>query len=358
MYQTPAPTPSRPTKRLPRRRRRRRSDGSRLTVTFELVLAALLLLAVAAAIVVGGGSGWPIEVFVLVAGSVVAFARGWPISGHAALATGAAYLILETVFGRLGGDNLAANLLLTAGVLGAVLAAGFARRVARPERSTAVSPLDEHWTVDPWADEAPGRPRLRAGTLEYEVERARRAERPLSVLAIRPDDLEELSAAAADSFRHLLEMIDHAIEATVRAVDIVSRSGQARFEVILPETGPEAARTVAERIRLRIDSTRPELTPGQLVGVSVSIGVASYPGDGVDDVELSAAAERALVRAAELGGNRTLLYSLPPGAPRGWAIVSAGPGPAQVLGAAPQQVPRLRRYDGDRGGGDLDADQV
>jgi diguanylate cyclase (GGDEF)-like protein len=358
MYQTPSPIPSRPSKMLSRRARRRRSDRRKLTITFELVLAVLLMLAVATAIAVAGGTGWPLEVLVLVAGTVIAFAKGWPISGHAALATAATYLILETVFGRLGGDNLTANLLLTAGVLGSVLAAGFARRVTQPDQ-TAETGADDHWTTDPWVHEVPGRPRLRAGTLEYEVERARRTEHPLSVLAIRPDDLDVLPAAAADSFRHLLDMIDHAIEATVRAVDIVSRAGQSRFEVVLPETGAEAARTVAERIRLRIDSTRPELTPGRPVGVSVSIGAASYPGDGTDDVELSAAAERALVRAAELGGNRTLLYSLPAGAPKGWAIVSAVPAPAtRVLGAALQQVPHLRRDDGDGSGADLDADQV
>jgi diguanylate cyclase (GGDEF)-like protein len=160
-----------------------------------------------------------------------------------------------------------------------------------------------------------GRRRLTAGTLEYEIERARRHERPLSVLAIVPDEVDLLSAGAGESMPN-----DEAIEAAVRATDIVERIGPSRFRVALPETGPEGGRIVAERIRLQIDATRPELEPG--LGVSVSIGVSTYPADGTDTVALEAAAERALARAQELGGNRTVLFSVPPGAPRGWGLRS------------------------------------
>lgn len=128
------------------------------------------------------------------------------------------------------------------------------------------------------------------------------------MLAIRADEHE----AAGPAPPELLDLIDEAIVGTMRAVDVIVRTGQSRFEVVLPETDAEGARTLAERIRLRIDSTRPDPDSG----ISVSIGVASFPADGSDDIELSAAAVQALERAAELGGNRTVLYSLPEGAPR------------------------------------------
>ena len=169
----------------------------------------------------------------------------------------------------------------------------------------------------PSAPEVGGRRRLTAGTLEYEIERARRHERPLSVLAIVPDEVGLLPAGAGDSLPN-----DEAIEAAVRAIDIVERIGPSRFRVALPETGTEGGRIVAERIRLLIDATRPELEPGRVVGGSVSIGISTYPADGTDTVELEAAAERALARAQELGGNRTVLFSIPPGAPRGWGLRS------------------------------------
>ena len=324
MYQTPSPIPSR---HASRHSRKRRSDRRKISLSLALILAAGLTVAVAAGLVVAGGSWRPVEVIVLVAGASIGLSSGWPASGHAALGTAAAYLILETVFGRLDGSHLAGNLLLTAGVLGSVLAAGFARR-DRAARSTVTAPEAEsdRWADDPWAFGAAGQRRLTAGTLEYEIERARRAERPLSVLAVRPDELDFLAAAGGESLSRLLDLMDGVIESTVRAIDVVARTGPARFEVVLPETDAEGARTVAERIRLRVDSTRPELSASRPVGISVSIGVATYPADGADDVTLEAAAGRALEHAAELGGNRTVLYSLPAGAPRGWALSKGVPG--------------------------------
>src|SRR5204863_8407520 len=134
----------------------------------------------------------------------------------------------------------------------------------------------------------------------------------LSVLPVGADRPEAGRPAPPE----LLDLIEEAITGTMRSVDVIIRSGQSRFEVVLPETDAEGARTLAERIRLRIDSTRPDPD----AGISVSIGVAGYPADGSDDIELSAASGQALERAAELGGNRTVLYSLPEGAPPGWAM--------------------------------------
>jgi diguanylate cyclase (GGDEF)-like protein len=191
-----------------------------------------------------------------------------------------------------------------------------------PAAEAALGRGDEALSGDPLEHEVSGRRRLRAGTLEYEIERARRHDRPLSVLAIVPDDLESLAAEAGDSLPRLLDVIDGTIEHAVRAIDTVERIGRSRFRVALPGTEPEAGRIVAERIRLQIDATRPEIEPGLVVGVSVSIGISTYPAEGTEVVELEAAAERALARAQELGGNRTVLFSVPAGAPPGWGLRS------------------------------------
>jgi diguanylate cyclase (GGDEF)-like protein len=323
MYQTPSPNPS-PDPSRSRKMRKRRSDRRRLEVSLELALAALLTLAVVVGLLAAGGTGRLVEVAVVVIAVAVAALAGWPSSGHAALGAAAGYLIIETLAGRLDTDHLAGQLLLTAGILGAVLAAGFARgerepREARQPAAVAASAApDEAPRANGSNGESRTRERARTslrprpGTLEYEVERARRTERPLSVLAVRADENE----AAGPAPPELLDLIEEAITGTMRAVDVIVRTGQSRFEVVLPETDAEGARTLAERIRLRIDSTRPD--PG--TGISVSIGVASFPADGSDHIELSAAAVQALDRAAELGGNRTVLYSLPEGAPPGWAM--------------------------------------
>ena len=56
--------------------------------------------------------------------------------------------------------------------------------------------------------------------------------------------------------------------------------------------------------------------------VSVSIGIASFPDDGLAARDLALAAERALLRATELGGNRTLLYSSREDVPASWKVTS------------------------------------
>ena len=319
--------------------------------SLELIVAVALTLAVAAGLIAAGGSGRVVEVAILLVAVVFGALTGWPTAGYIAIGTAAAYLILETLFGRLDGAHAVTQLFLTVGVAGAVLTAGLAQsgsrpRIARrrpakrrvppalvaepepepaktPTRQDAPEPDDHDLWADPWVDEVPGAQHLIAGTLDYEIERARRYDRPLSVLAIRPDELGFLGAAGEEHLARLLDHLDQAIEATVRAIDVVGRPESARFQVILPETGPEGARTVAERIRLRIDSTRPELAPAQPIEVSVSIGVAAYPSDGTDEIELDTAAARALTRAAELGGNRTVLHSVPAGAPPGWGLIAA-----------------------------------
>ena len=308
----PEPTPSRPKKP--------RSSRGPVKFGLELALAAVLTIATAVGMLAGGVSGRYLDVGVLAVAVAVAVVGGWPTSGHSALGAAAAFLMIETLADRLDASHLAEQLLLTAGVLGSVLAAGFVRGdKTRPPTPLprAVSQRDE----DPWVHERPGQTQLRAGTLAYEVERARRTGALLSVLAIRPD--------GDKAPPQLLDLIEEAIVGTMRVVDLIDRAGHSRFEVILPETGPEGARTVAERIRLRIDSTRPD----ERTGISVSIGVAAYPADGSDDVELAHAAVRALDRASELGGNRTVLYSVPAGAPRGWGLSAS-------VGTTPQQPQR------------------
>src|SRR4051812_6577349 len=244
MYQTPPPTPS-----PPRKRRERRSDRRTFGFRMEVVLAIGLAVAVAAGLIVAGGSGRWLEVLVLGAGVTIALLAGWPASGSAALGSAAAFLVLEAVFGRLDNDHIPGILVLTAGILGSILAAGFARA---PEAS-ADDPLPAARPgANPWLHERPGRGRLPAGTLEYEIERARRHERQLSLLAIVPDRLDALAAGAGDSLPKVLDLIDAAIEDAVRAIDVVERMTRTRFRVCLPETSPDLARAVAERIRLRI----------------------------------------------------------------------------------------------------------
>ncbi|MDR3146087.1 MAG: GGDEF domain-containing protein, partial [Treponema sp.] len=144
------------------------------------------------------------------------------------------------------------------------------------------------------------------------ISQSRRSGSPSSLIVIDVDKFKNFN----DSFGHLagdrvLESIALVIKQNVRTGDVPSRFGGEEFTVLLPNTGQDAARIVAERIRLAIAGIRvPWETP--LPQVTVSLGLASFGAD----TELSAdeiikRADEALYRSKENGRNRTTVWGNP-----------------------------------------------
>jgi diguanylate cyclase (GGDEF)-like protein/putative nucleotidyltransferase with HDIG domain len=103
----------------------------------------------------------------------------------------------------------------------------------------------------------------------------------------------------------LLSQIGKTIKGSVRGADQAFRYGGDEFAVILPQAAVDDAHVVAERVRVRIarDMEQKE------IAVTCSIGVASYPADGVISGELITVADTALYYAKRTGGNRVYLSS-------------------------------------------------
>ncbi|MFL5757216.1 MAG: diguanylate cyclase [Chloroflexota bacterium] len=139
--------------------------------------------------------------------------------------------------------------------------------------------------------------------LGEEVVRARRTNRPLSVLML---DLDEFKLVN-DTFGHLfgdrvLVHVAERVRSTLRGSDVAARYGGDEFAVILPDTDASAARNVAERI-VRMLADTPFRADGRTpVPVLASIGVATHPDDGRTATDLIAAADRALFRSKDVGG--------------------------------------------------------
>ena len=92
---------------------------------------------------------------------------------------------------------------------------------------------------------------------------------------------------------------------STREVDLVARYGGEEFVVMLPETTLDAALVAAERIRSAVEAEIIQYAETQPDGrLTVSVGVAVYPGDGADPVSLIDAADKALYMAKERGRNR------------------------------------------------------
>jgi diguanylate cyclase (GGDEF)-like protein/PAS domain S-box-containing protein len=92
----------------------------------------------------------------------------------------------------------------------------------------------------------------------------------------------------------------------MRQVDIFGRVGGEEFAALLPHTGLDGARTIAERLLQQTRNNPAALGDGVATGYSVSVGVAALPvataSSGIEG--LMAAADRALYRAKTQGRNR------------------------------------------------------
>jgi len=141
--------------------------------------------------------------------------------------------------------------------------------------------------------------------LEMECLRFGRARSPLSLLMIDLDHFKSVN----DRYGHpagdvvLREAADR-LMSSLRKTDLLARYGGEEFAILLPDTPYEGASVMAERI-CKAMAQQPFEVEGQLIGVTVSVGVASHANDREVDPEiLLKKADLALYRAKATGRNR------------------------------------------------------
>jgi diguanylate cyclase (GGDEF)-like protein len=139
--------------------------------------------------------------------------------------------------------------------------------------------------------------------MDNELDRARRSQRPFAVILLDLDGLKQIN----DRHGHLIgskaiKRLGQVLRVHCRSTDTAARYGGDEFALVLPEASEEAASSVANRIceRLAADQQGP--------AISVSVGVALYPRDGVSIEKLLGAADRALY-AMKARGHKKLSFS-------------------------------------------------
>lgn len=142
-----------------------------------------------------------------------------------------------------------------------------------------------------------------------ELERWRRAPRPLSLLLIDADHFKNVNDqhghATGDA---VLLALATTLSGCAREIDVVARLGGEEFVVLLPSTDAAGATTLAERIRAAVAATAVEVN-GTLVRCTVSIGVSTMGRDVTGLDALIERADEALYVAKAAGRNRVRMHA-------------------------------------------------
>jgi two-component system, cell cycle response regulator len=127
--------------------------------------------------------------------------------------------------------------------------------------------------------------------LDAEIKRCRRTARSFAVLLLDMEGLRETHAGQGHLMGNLaLGRMANILRIHCRAMDTAARYKGYQFVVVLPETGSDAARQVAQRI------SQESRNDGEEPSIFLSAGAAVFPQDGKSVNELLTAADRALYR--------------------------------------------------------------
>jgi diguanylate cyclase (GGDEF)-like protein len=144
--------------------------------------------------------------------------------------------------------------------------------------------------------------------LDREFARANRNEFSLSLLMTDLDGLKAIN----DQFGHnegdvVLRKLGRILKQNTRASDIAARWGGDEFVLLAPDTDSKSAYLIGERIRSQVEHCRLKIA-GRELNISLSVGVAEYPGHASSVTELIKRADEAMYNAKGLGKNQVCVY--------------------------------------------------
>ncbi len=151
--------------------------------------------------------------------------------------------------------------------------------------------------------------------LRREAARAEIEARPFCVLMMDIDHFKRVN----DTYGHLigsetLEAVGRVIKRSLRAGDVASRFGGEEFAAFLLDADYAQGLIAAERVRAAVEqyafpaTRRGSPDAEKTHHITISIGVAKFPDDARDPIQLVELADSALYRAKRAGRNRVCAY--------------------------------------------------
>ena len=144
--------------------------------------------------------------------------------------------------------------------------------------------------------------------LGWEVKRCERSGGEFSIMMGDIDNFKDFNDRLGHAVgNEALQAVGRVLQSAGRDQDVAVRYGGEEFVLIMPETGKDDAGRVADRVCRAIAGLELSTSP-PILGVTISLGVASYPRDALSPEDLLRCADRAMYTAKAKGKNQAQLY--------------------------------------------------
>jgi two-component system cell cycle response regulator len=146
--------------------------------------------------------------------------------------------------------------------------------------------------------------------LDQLLQRARTNNKPLSVAFCDIDHFKKLN----DTYGHaagdeVLIEFTRRLTRNLRSFDLVARIGGEEFVVVMPDTPPERARRIGERLRQKVEVEPFSVAGADPIAVTISVGITTSRAADEHGVELVKRADEAMYQAKHAGRNRVVVAS-------------------------------------------------
>jgi len=141
-------------------------------------------------------------------------------------------------------------------------------------------------------------------SLELELRRSVRSQRPLGVIMIEVDNSDLIRLTfGQDAEDCIIRDLGKLLQRNIRKEDVVCKLGNCKFVIILPQSDAEVCPQRAENLMAVIRNFDLTHCVPSLGRITASMGIAMFPEQGRTVESLLRAAEAAVNRALEAGGN-------------------------------------------------------
>lgn len=143
-----------------------------------------------------------------------------------------------------------------------------------------------------------------------QIHQSERTKTSFAILMLDLDHFKKIN----DNYGHdagdaVLKEVGTILQSDIRLGDVAARYGGEEFIVLFYDVDIEIAKTRAEELRTEVSKVQIKYGAQQVGHITLSIGIAMYPGDAKTSAELIEAADKALYNAKNNGRNQAIAYS-------------------------------------------------